>query len=121
MSMEFTRSEVAEYYRARVPGLKQRGEEWRGACPLHDGKRHSFAGECAHGDRVITFDKVPARPVSQVIGEAHTQNSESKRKILIDGLHQVTLGYYQSSGIIASEVLASITQTAFPGGLGIQH
>ena len=45
MSMEFTRSEVAEYYRARVPGLKQRGEEWRGACPLHDGKRDSFAVE----------------------------------------------------------------------------
>ena len=49
MSMEFTRPEVAEYYRARVRDLKQRGEKWRGPCPIHDGKRDSFAVESESG------------------------------------------------------------------------
>jgi hypothetical protein len=38
-----TRSEIADYYRVRVPGLKQSGREWRGRCPVHRGEGDNFA------------------------------------------------------------------------------
>ena len=41
--IEFTPSDVAAYYRSRLPQLKQHGAEWRGPCPVHGGKRDSFA------------------------------------------------------------------------------
>jgi len=42
--LEFTPAEVAAYYRARLPKLKQtRAGDWRGPCPIHRGKRDSFA------------------------------------------------------------------------------
>ena len=42
----FTSGEVSTYYAARVPHLKQRrAAEWRGACPIHQGKHDSFAVE----------------------------------------------------------------------------
>ena len=34
---EYSASEVASYYRARFPDLKQAGPEWRGGCPVHEG------------------------------------------------------------------------------------
>ena len=43
MQIEFTDYEIAKYYRERVPKLKQRGPEWRGACPVHHGKDENFA------------------------------------------------------------------------------
>jgi KaiC/GvpD/RAD55 family RecA-like ATPase len=43
MFVEFSQSEVARYYAARVPELSQRGKEWRGACPVHRGKNLNFA------------------------------------------------------------------------------
>jgi putative DNA primase/helicase len=38
----FTSGEIATYYTARAPKLKQRGREWRGPCPIHsrDGRHH---------------------------------------------------------------------------------
>ena len=39
----FTSGEVSIYYAARAPHLKQAGAELRGPCPVHRGKRNSFA------------------------------------------------------------------------------
>lgn len=39
----FSRAEIATYYKARAPGVNQRGPEWRGPCPIHKGARESFA------------------------------------------------------------------------------
>lgn len=42
--IRFTPTEIAEYYRARVPGLKQQsGGEWRAPCPIHQGKDLNFS------------------------------------------------------------------------------
>jgi 5S rRNA maturation endonuclease (ribonuclease M5) len=43
MKKPLTPSEVATYYRTRVPQLNQRGKEWRGPCPIHGGKNPNFA------------------------------------------------------------------------------
>src|SRR5689334_22957871 len=49
-SATFSLGEVARYYKARVPHLKQpRAAEWRGACPVHHGKNDSFAVDPASG------------------------------------------------------------------------
>ena len=40
----FTAADVAAYYAARVPNLKQRrATQWRSPCPIHHGKDHNFA------------------------------------------------------------------------------
>ena len=39
----FSSTEVAAYYAAKVPHLKQRGREWRGPCPVHHGQDDNFA------------------------------------------------------------------------------
>ncbi len=45
-TVQFTPGEVSTYYAARVPHLKQRrAREWRGACPIHQGKNENFAVE----------------------------------------------------------------------------
>ncbi|MCE5309677.1 MAG: AAA family ATPase [Acidobacteriales bacterium] len=42
--IEFTPSEVAAYYQARVPNLDtRRGREWRCPCPIHQGKDPNFS------------------------------------------------------------------------------
>jgi KaiC/GvpD/RAD55 family RecA-like ATPase len=48
--IEFDPSEIANYYRVRVPAVKQmRGREWRGPCPVHDGKDPNFSVEADTG------------------------------------------------------------------------
>src|ERR1700683_1605430 len=39
----FTKGEIAAFYAARLPALRQRGKEWRGPCPVHKGKDDNFA------------------------------------------------------------------------------
>jgi len=41
--VQLSRGEIAQYFRIRVPDLKQRGKEWRGPCPIHKGKDDNFA------------------------------------------------------------------------------
>ncbi len=42
--IRFTSAEIAEYCRARVPGLKKEsGGEWRAPCPIHQGKDLNFS------------------------------------------------------------------------------
>jgi DNA primase len=49
-SITFTPAEVADYFRARVPDLRQTsGKEWRGGCPGHKGKDPNFTVEAATG------------------------------------------------------------------------
>jgi len=66
--LEFTTSEISVYYGERLPKLPQRGREWRGPCPVHGGKRDSFAvnpetgaaychSSCAKGWNPITFEQ----------------------------------------------------------------
>ena len=47
--------EVSAYCAARVPGLKQHGNEWRGLCPIHNAKTITVCVEEA-------FDSNPAQP-----------------------------------------------------------
>jgi predicted P-loop ATPase len=46
---EFSSSEVRHYCAERLPGLKLRGSEWRGPCPIHDGKNDSFSVNAESG------------------------------------------------------------------------
>jgi DNA primase len=46
---EFSTTEIAAYYRERVPKLRQAGAEWRGPCPIHQGKNDNFAVEAETG------------------------------------------------------------------------
>ena len=48
-AITFTPGEVSNYYAVRVPHLKRRGAEWRGACPIHNGKDDNFAVESDTG------------------------------------------------------------------------
>jgi len=42
--MEFSISEISSYYASRLPALKQTAaREWRGPCPVHQGKRDNFS------------------------------------------------------------------------------
>jgi hypothetical protein len=42
--VRFTPAEIADYYRARVPGLKkQSGGGWRAPCPIHQGQDLNFS------------------------------------------------------------------------------
>ena len=66
--MNFSAAEVQAYYAARVPALKiTNHREWRGPCPVHNGKRDSFSvnaetglaqchSECARGWDVMSFE-----------------------------------------------------------------
>lgn len=49
--IRFSESEIRQYFRTRVPGLREVDQAgwWRGPCPLHGGKGHNFAVEAATG------------------------------------------------------------------------
>lgn len=50
MPLSFSESEVGAYYMVRVPLLRKIGAELRGPCPVHNGKRDSFAVNPSTGD-----------------------------------------------------------------------
>lgn len=48
--IDFSPSEIAEYYAVRVPALKQGNQrEWRGACPVHNGNGANFTVDSETG------------------------------------------------------------------------
>ena len=63
-----TSTEIAAYYRERVPGLQQAGHRWEGRCPVHGGdNRDSFKvnpetgqwfchSECSRGGNVVQLE-----------------------------------------------------------------
>jgi putative DNA primase/helicase len=81
-TVALTSSEISTYYRVRVPGLKQAGEEWRGPCPIHDGRRDSFTvkpdtgqwychSDCHDGGSVFKLEEKfggTARDVYDIVG-----------------------------------------------------
>lgn len=67
MPEPFTPAEIARYYDYRAPDVRPRGTERRGPCPLHQGKRDSFAinpqtgewychSDCGRGGSLIGFE-----------------------------------------------------------------
>jgi KaiC/GvpD/RAD55 family RecA-like ATPase len=67
--VNFTPAEVAAYYRSRVPALQinTSHREWRGPCPVHQGKRDSFSvnsetglaqchSECGRGWDIVALE-----------------------------------------------------------------
>ena len=46
---KLTTTDIEFYYASRVPSLPQRGAQWRGACPLHNGDRESFSVNATTG------------------------------------------------------------------------
>jgi DNA primase len=69
MAQSFSPYEVRSYYAARLPALRMsNGPEWRGPCPIHNGKDHNFAvnsttglwmcfSQCARGGDIITLER----------------------------------------------------------------
>jgi len=64
---DFSPSEVAVYYAARAPKVRQRGHEWRGPCPIHAGTNDNFAvnadtgmwychSQCGRGGSMIDLE-----------------------------------------------------------------
>lgn len=91
--IELSAIEVKTYYAVRVPNMKQAGSEWRGPCPVHHGKRDSFAVQpdtgrwfchstCGRGGDIIELEtaitgaefKTAKVEVYRVIGRADAPN-----------------------------------------------
>jgi DNA primase len=48
--IRFSASEISRYYAARAPHLRQtEAAQWRGACPIHDGRDDNFAVQASTG------------------------------------------------------------------------
>jgi hypothetical protein len=94
--IEFTPVEVAEYYRVRLSTLNQRGAEWRGPCPIHQGTRDSFAVDpksgrwnchstCGRGGDILTLEqelftpdfKAAKAEVFCIVGRPESPNGSS--------------------------------------------
>ncbi len=66
--MNFSASEVATYFRAKIPSIPQTSnDQWRGPCPIHRGEDNNFAVEavtgrwycfsqCGKGDDLIALE-----------------------------------------------------------------
>jgi putative DNA primase/helicase len=98
-AITFSPGEVSTYYSARVPHLKQRdAAEWRGPCPIHNGKRDSFAVEpetgrwhcfstCARGGDIIVLEealtggdfKTAKAEVFRIVGRSESSNGNRGR------------------------------------------
>jgi putative DNA primase/helicase len=107
----FTPAEVAAYYGARIPNLRQPDtNEWRGPCPVHRGTRDSFAVQratgcwfchsaCDRGGDIISLERAlvgadfrTARDeVFRIIGRAPSLNGNSNggtwRKVAVYEYH----------------------------------
>ncbi len=91
--IELSTIEVKTYYAVRVPNMKQAGSEWRGPCPVHHGKRDSFAVQpdtgrwfchstCGRGGDIIELEtaitgaefKTAKAEVYRLIGRSDSPN-----------------------------------------------
>ena len=90
----FTPAEIARYYDYRAPDIRPRGTERRGPCPLHQGKRDSFAinpqtgdwychSDCGRGGSLIGFEmEVGGKPFAEAAADARAivGRAEPQRK-----------------------------------------
>ena len=93
MVINLSPQEVRAYYAHQLSNLSQRGHEWRGPCPVHGGKRDSFAVQsetgraychsaCGRGWDVPAFEQaisncdfpVAVQHISQIIGRDLSNN-----------------------------------------------
>jgi DNA primase len=98
----FTATEVRRYYAARAPGIRQRGSQWRGPCPIHKGQNPSFAvapetglwtchSKCGRGGSIFDFEmevsgvdfKQAVANVSQLLGRSNGANTKKGRVVAI--------------------------------------
>ncbi len=98
MAIDFSPAEVGVYYAARVPGLHPAGKELRGPCPVHKGKKHSFAvdrdtgqafchSKCGRGWDMISLEQelagtrfAEARDaIFRIVGRPEPQNGNRSR------------------------------------------
>jgi hypothetical protein len=115
--IEFTFAEVAKYYRVRLPRLKQRGPEWRGPCPIHQGTRDSFAVDpksgrwnchstCGRGGDILALEEALVRvdfktaraEVFRIVGRPETLNGNNGRRGSARGHVTATYDYTDEDG-----------------------
>ena len=95
---------VHAYYANRLPKLPQRGQEWRGPCPIHDGKRDSLAVQaetgraychstCSRGWDIPGFEQALSscdfptaiKHISQIVGRDLSNNgTQPERRIVCE-------------------------------------
>lgn len=111
--VEFLPGEISAYYRDRAPNIRQTGSQWRGPCPLHQGRRDSFAvepetgtwfchSECARGGSLIDFEmELVGKPFAEAARDVRTligrPERETKRRIV------ATYQYHDENGAVLFE------------------
>jgi len=114
--LSFTPAEVSVYYQHRLPKLNQRGQEWRGPCPVHKGKRDSFAvnaetgaaychSECSKGWSIVELERElyggtkreAAERVKRIVGRVDPRPT---RKQIVE-----TYDYTDEDGKLLSQVV----------------
>jgi phage/plasmid primase-like uncharacterized protein len=104
--LEFSPDEVSRYYEVRVPELSQRGGQFRGPCPIHDGERDSFTVDpetgrwfchstCGRGADILALEmkltgtdfKTAKAEVFQIVGRIETGKPHN-----VNGANKKTFG-----------------------------
>jgi putative DNA primase/helicase len=116
METTFSESEIRRYYENRLSKLKQLGKELRGPCPLHAGRRDSFAvnletgqwfchSTCKRGGTLIHLEmelkNLPFRDARRSVFELLGRALPAKTKVKITG----TYVYQNEHGEALSRVL----------------
>jgi 5S rRNA maturation endonuclease (ribonuclease M5) len=113
----FTAAEVARYYAAYAPEIRQHGPEWRGPCPIHKGTHDSFAvapetglwtchSQCGRGGSILDLEmalsgvdlKQALAEVNQFVGRSNGACSKQRRMI-------ATYDYTDESGQLLFQCL----------------
>jgi len=113
VKVEFRPGEIAAYYRERAPKITQTGGQWRGPCPLHEGKNDSFAidpetgtwfchSECGRGGSLIDFEiELGAKPFAEAARDVRAvigcPERESRNRIA------ATYPYHDENGTLLFE------------------
>src|ERR1017187_2093880 len=99
MKPAYTPGQIAAYYGTRAPKLHQRGNEWRGPCPLHEGHDDNFAvrsetgewychSQCQRGGSMVDLEmgltgdafKYAAAEVDRIVGRMPAANRSDERR-----------------------------------------
>ena len=143
-ALELSPGDVRTYYATRVPGLRKQGDELRGPCPVHRGKRDSFAVNletglaCCHsqcnskGWDVIDLErelcgtdfKTALAEVKRIIGRADNGNGTSPGRTwrgvrrLVENGYRITASYpYESE---TGELLFVVDRYEKPGAAKVK-